>query len=393
MLAERCALEQVSFGDDRRQARRLETITDLKSRVTWAQRAALIHGISYLVTAGHREFPRIHVVDALNGFGEWDWGHGNLKRFIEVTERTDGRISSFVYHAEGRRVSAHFADAQWQTVFSHTQTLGVEALVYKPHPGRWAGHSLISETNMRLTDAAVRTLVRLEGHLDIYAYPKDWLFGPDKSIFADSEGNQTDAIDAGLGNLSAIPDNSDTDVSLARASVQRLTATDPTPQLAGLNAYAKLFARENSLPDSALAITDFSNPTSAESYDASQYELVIKARSTTRDWTMPVARTIANAMAIDGSSIDIEDISLHWTNPQYLSVSQIADAGGKQLSAIPWLPETDIALELLGLTPEQIDRVIAQRDAARMDLLTSQVMNLPPLPASAFELTDGDAAA
>src|SRR5690606_39272997 len=64
----------------------------------------------------------------------------------------------------------------------------------------------------------------------------------------------------------------DDDAENPRADVKQFPAATPEPHLASLNAYAKMFARATSLPDTAVAITDLSNPTSAEAYDASQYE-------------------------------------------------------------------------------------------------------------------------
>ena len=38
-----------------------------------------------------------------------------------------------------------------------------------------------------------------------------------------------------------------------------------------------------------------------------------------------------------------------------------ADAGSKQLAAVPWLAETEVGLELLGLDDQQIKRALADR--------------------------------
>jgi hypothetical protein len=59
-----------------------------------------------------------------------------------------------------------------------------------------------------------------------------------------------------------------------------------------------MFAREASLPDTSVAITDIANPTSADSYDASQNELIAEAEGATDDWTPPLRRSIQRALAI-----------------------------------------------------------------------------------------------
>ena len=49
-----------------------------------------------------------------------------------------------------------------------------------------------------------------------------------------------------------------------------------------------------------------------------------------------------------------------------------ADAGQKQLAAVPWLAETEVGLELVGLTEQQITRATAERRrAAGRDVLAA----------------------
>jgi hypothetical protein len=44
-----------------------------------------------------------------------------------------------------------------------------------------------------------------------------------------------------------------------------------------------------------------------------------------------------------------------WRSPRFLSRAAQADAGMKTIAAVPWLAETSVGLELLGLTEQQID--------------------------------------
>src|SRR5699024_5986032 len=99
-----------------------------------------------------------------------------------------------------------------------------------------------------------------------------------------------------MGRIKGIPDDQDQDdPALARAEVKQFAASSPEPHLAAINTHAKLTAREFSLPDTALAITDVSNPTSAESYDASQYELIAEAEGTVDDWAPALRRAAIRA--------------------------------------------------------------------------------------------------
>src|SRR5690348_9383423 len=131
--------------------------------------------------------------------------------------------------------------------------------------------SRISRAIMSLHDQGLRAVIRLEAHSDIYAIPDLWMFGADESIFKNADGSQKASWQIVMGRLKGIPDNDEAPESLARANVKQIPASSPEPQLSRLNAAAKMFAREASLPDTAVAVTDMANPTSAEAYDASQH--------------------------------------------------------------------------------------------------------------------------
>jgi hypothetical protein len=176
-----------------------------------------------------------------------------------------------------------------------------------------------------------------------------------------------------LGRIKGIPD--DEEAETPRADVKQFPASSPAPHLAALNAYAKLMAREASLPDTALAISEITNPTSAESYDASQYELIAEAEGATDDWSPGLRRVMMKALAIANGVTEIPDtwasIAPKWRDPRYISRAAMADAGMKQLVAMPWLAETDVGLELLGLTAQQRERAESERRRARAQTMLS----------------------
>ncbi len=53
-----------------------------------------------------------------------------------------------------------------------------------------------------------------------------------------------------------------------------------------------------------------------------------------------------------------------WRSPVHLSRAAQADAGAKQIAVVPWLAETEVGLELLGLDEQQIRRAMADRRRA-----------------------------
>jgi hypothetical protein len=166
-----------------------------------------------------------------------------------------------------------------------------------------------------------------------------------------------------------VPDDPDRDGNLARADVKQFPAQSPEPHMAQLSALAKLFAREAYLPDSALAITDMANPTSADAYVAANDDLIAEAEGATDDWSLPLRRSVARALAIQnrdpGLAEQVRTLNVRWRSPMHVSRAAAADAGAKQISSVPWLAETEVGLELLGLSPEQVERATAERRRAQ----------------------------
>lgn len=207
--------------------------------------------------------------------------------------------------------------------------------------------------------------------MDIYSYPDFWLLGAlAKDVKGDDDGA---AMRAALGKIRGIPDlpaddPNARDNNLDRADIKHFPASAPTPNLAQMNTLAKLFAREASLPDTAVAITDFSNPTSGDSYDASQYELISEAEGAQDDWSPAVRRSFVRALQIRHRLAEVpqEWLSIQdkWRDVRYTSRAAQADAGMKILTADPTLAGTEVGYELLGLSGDQIRRVMVERRRA-----------------------------
>jgi hypothetical protein len=374
-LARRCNLDGMVWPDgelDSLGLREMWTANNLDSEVDQAIVSSLIHGTAFVVSTrgdASRGEPAalLHFKDALNATGEWDPRARRLRNLLSITGRDDkGKPTSLALYLDGVTVVAE-DDGGWDVdVQEHPWGVPAEPLVYKPRLGRWAGSSRISRPVMSITDQATRAVIRLEGHMDVYSFPEMWMLGADESIFKDEQGNLKPSWQVMLGRIKGIPD--DEDALVPRADVKQFPASSPEPHLAALNAYAKMFARETSLPDTAIAISDMANPTSAESYTASREDLIAEAEGTTDDMSSPLRRAAARTLAMQNGLSEVppewQSIDTKWRSPIYLSRAQHADAGAKQIGAAPWLAETDVGLELLGLDRQQIERAVSQKRRA-----------------------------
>ena len=350
----------------------VEQDNNLTSQVTQALTDSALHGVSFLVnTRGAEGEPRslVHAKDALNATGDWNSRLHRLDNLLSVTswdENDTNRPTGLVLYKRGVTVTADREGGAWtvnQT--EHPYGMPAEALIYRPRPSRPWGRSRLSKPIMSLHMQALRELMRLEGHMDVYSWPDFWLLGADMSAFTNADGTQKDAWRVVLGRIKGLEDNPDKPDALARPDVKQFPASSPEPHIKTLGLFARLFAREASLPDSATAIEGYSNPPSAESYDASQYELIAEAEGARDDWDSPIARCAARALAIsngdDGVPESYRTIGPLWRDVRYTSRAAQADAGGKQVAAAPWLAETEVGLELLGLSAQQIKRALADK--------------------------------
>lgn len=361
----------------------------LASEIDGAIVAAMQHGPAFLVnTRGGDGEPDalIHVKDATEATGVWNRRRRHLDNLLSVIEKDkDGQVLSLVLYLDNETVMAHRdkASAKWQVDrIEHVYGVPAEVLPYKPAPKRPFGRSRITQPMMGLQDAATRELARREGHMDVFSYPEFWLLGADESSLTNGDGSRMSVWEARMGRIKGLPDDKESTIpQLGRADVKQFPAASPDAHWSDINGLAKLFAREASLPDTAVAISGLSNPTSAESYDASQYELIAEAEGAVDDFTPALRKSFVRALAmknkvaIDEIPDDWKSIDAQWRDPRYLAKSAQADAGMKQVSAVPWLAESEVGLELLGLTPQQVKRAMADKrrvsSLSLVDRLTS----------------------
>lgn len=399
-LARRCNLDSMVWPDgdiDSLGFRELWDGNRLGSETDQGITSGLIHAVSFVVAGrGEDNEPAalVHFYDASDATGDWNPRTRRLDSLVTIHSRDDqGKVTALTAYLPNRTVSGVLEGGRWSSdVSEHTFGVPAAPLVYKPRLKRPFGRSRISRPLRAIQDAGVRSLVRLEGHSDVYSFPEFWMLGADPSIFKNEDGSQTTRFQQMLGRIKGIPD--DEEAENPRADVKKFSAESPAPHLSSLNAYAKLFAREASLPDTAVAITDLSNPTSAESYDASQYELIAEGEGATDEWSPPLRYITQVALAMQNDLDAVPDewrsIDTQWRNPRYISRAEQADAGMKQLQSAPELQGTEVGYELLGLTSQQIKRVQGEVQRAQSNRRLDALIGIgQPQPQPEEAATDG----
>ncbi|MFD9615338.1 phage portal protein, partial [Streptomyces sp. NPDC059083] len=349
--------------------------------------SSLIHSCAFLInTEGEAGEPKslIHVKDALNATGEWNPRARQLDNLLSITGRGErgadpAAVTSFALYLDGLTITAEWDKTSGWQVDRQEHKWGVpaEVVAYQPREdGRPFGSSRISRAVMSLHRAALRTVTRMEAHADIYSFKDLLILGADESVFKNPDGSQKTVWQVMMGRINGIPD--DDEATNPRAEVHEIAAETPQPHLDMLKQQAQLFSGETSIPLTSLGVSDMSNPTSADSYIASREDLIAEAEGATDDWARPFRRSMIRALAIqNGIGMDEvpakwSSIDTKWRSPVYLSRAAQADAGMKQITAVPWLAGTSVGLELLGLTDQQIRQALAERRQASASLALSE---------------------
>ena len=405
ILARRCNLDGFVWPDgdlDSLGAREVWDGNALDAESNSAIISSLIHGVAFLVnTSGMDGEPRslIHVKDAMSATGDWNPRARRMDNLLSVVERDkEHDVTSLALYLDGKTITAQRDGSRWFVdQQEHPWGVPAEALVYKPRVGRPFGCSRISRPVMSLHDQALRTVIRLEGHADIFSYPELWMLGADPSVLTGENGQPLPVWQAVLGRIKGIPDDDEAPEGLARADIRQFQAASPQPHLDALKQQAQLFSGETSIPLTSLGVSDMSNPTSADSYIASREDLISEAEGATDDWAPAFRRSMIRALAIANDESSIPDawasIDTKWRSPVYLSRAAQADAGMKVITAVPWLANTSVGMELLGLSSQQIERAMAEQrrsqTASLVDRLTAATAAAPTTPAVAANGTGG----
>lgn len=242
----------------------------------------------------------------------------------------------------------------------HSMGMPVELLPYRADLSRPFGRSRITRGVMYNTDAAVRTMLRTEVGAEFYNAPQRYALGADEDAFKDAAGNILPGWSVMIGRLLTLSRDEEGELP----KVGQFAQQTMQPNIDQLRAIAQMFSSETSLPVSALGIVS-DNPDSAQAMMAKWGELGIEIEHWQRTALGPAWRRLmvrAVAMTTDSPAALSEARSLRakfgkWSEPDEVSQAQGALA---RVQAVPRLAETDVELERMGYTPDQIDRIQAQ---------------------------------
>ena len=390
LLTRRCNLEGFTWVDGDLGSLGVSEVwrdNHLGAEVNRALTASCTHATSFLAVShgdpsAGEPAALVHGLDALNCTGLWNVRSRSLDAAVAVTERDDDGPSALALFLPNLTILASKSTGRWLVTSRDTHHLGVpvEALPYRPQLGRPFGASRITRPLIAAHKAAARTLVRLESSSDVYSQPLLALLGADSSVFTNADGTPNKAFRSTVGSALGIPDDQellDEGNNLARASIQQIAASSPKPHIDTLRQWAQVAAAETNVPEIYFGVSDKANPSSADALFIQDLPLITEAEGAMDDWTPAIQRTMLRALQAASDLEEVPDewrtLMPKWRSPRYESRAAMADAGAKQIAALPWLGETEVGLEMLGLDASQIERALSEKRRAQAIMLTKSL--------------------
>lgn len=303
----------------------------------------------------------------------WDRRTRSLKAALTINDVDDlGRPTRLTLFLPYATTVFETRNDVWFIADVRKNSLGrvpVEPLPFRPSLDRPFGRSRISRAVMTITDRAVRAALRMDISSEIYTAPGLLLRGVSEEAWADIKQSWSWR----LGSIKGVTRDQDGEVP----EVTTLPQQSMQPYVEQLRELAAEFSGATSIPISQLGIVQ-DNPSSAEAIYAAKEELVIEAKNANRTYTYALNRIFQDVVMLrDGLSEvspELANVSSRWRNPAMPSVVSQSDAMVKQISAIPWLAETDIALEELGYDESQITRLLSAKRRSDSKGVLSQLM-------------------
>jgi hypothetical protein len=296
----------------------------------------------------------------------WDPRKRAIRSFLSLTGfNDDGEPVAMTMYLPNLNVIMTKDRGKWSVDRRpHLYGVPVDPLRYKPRVGRPFGSSRISRSVMSLHMQALAAMIRADVNGEAYSLPRYVLLGATEQAFQNADGSPKSTWQAAWDAVWAIGD--DEEAENPRADVKQFTGQSPEPQNAHLRMLAQMFSGETGIPIGELGLIGDANPTSAEALQVAKDDLIGEAEQTTDNWSPDLSSTITRALSMlnrGNLPADLE-VKPKWRSPMHESRAAAADAGTKIVTMAPWLADTEVGLELMGLSRDQIDRAMAEKRRA-----------------------------
>jgi hypothetical protein len=399
-LEQRLDLEAFRWADgaDAAELEEIAEANDLYDESSLAHLDALTYGREY-VTVGSADDddapPIITYESPLDMTLAWD---ARLRKPLyalrECQDRYDFGLTPderlITVYLPDQTIHAVQAGSDWKVLDRDKHGLGVVTVLRmanRQRTGDRVGKSEITPEVRSITDAACRRLMGIEVAAEFFGAPQRYILGASESAFQDAEGNAKSAWETYIGRVLALERDEDGNVP----TVGAFTAHDPSGQTKIIDLYARIMSSQLSVPPHMLGYTS-DNPASADAIRSAEGALVKKAERRIRRFSATHRATMHLALWVrDGERPDpARRIDTVWRNPATPTIAAQTDAAVKMVAAGLLPADSEVALEMAGLTEDQRQRVAAERRRAEGRQVLASLMTQGAEEAAGLEADDGD---
>lgn len=374
-LEERLDVDGFRYGGSAANDDDLNEIWDANQMGTEAPLAhldALVYGRSYVAVGSGNCGPNvadcpplITVESPMDMTVDWDARIRQVMAALRLWELDGQRAATLYTPAETISIVQDQSTDMWQIMDRDQHNLGVVPVVRMANRQRVndrVGRSEITTAVMSVTDAACRTLLGLEVAREFYGAPQRYILGAAESAFQDAQGNSKSAWETYIGRVLAIERDEDGNVP----TVGQFPAYDPSSFTRIIDMYARLMSGVSGMPPHYLGYTT-DNPASADAIRSTEARQVKRAERKQQAFGGPWAQVQRLALMIRHG--DLPDaahrIQTVWRNPATPTIAAQTDATVKLVQAGILPPESDVTLEMVGMSAA--DRLRVQADRRRAE--------------------------
>lgn len=362
-LADRSVLNGFTTDDEQtsEELRAVYRANDMDSTYRKAVLCELKHCCAFwTVTTDASGAPVVSAYPATSASAIWDDALKEVSAGLVVTESkaldTGMRVPSVLsVYTRSAVIVITRRGSRWAAEYRE-HSMGrplIEPMAYGATLERPFGSSRISRAVMSITDDAIRQRARMEVAAESSTLPQTWLLGTYRKL---TDGSNR--WDASMGAINEITKDPDGESPTIWQSAQL--------QMEPLNAYFRALACQMSsvtdVPVSFFGVAN-DNPSSSDAIAASLEPLVIDAKNLNADNSKALRNVALMCLAVvHGTDFASErdagiNVNPRFMSPAYPSAVSQSDAVLKQVQALPKLANSDVMLELLGYTDEQMQRI------------------------------------
>ena len=342
------------------------TANKMRQRSQLAHLAALKYGRAFLVAGsdGPYGMPLLTAESPANMAAEYD------ARTMQVTAalqryRFWGAQAAALYLPDVTVYLTCPEGGAWQVTERDEHNMGmcpVTILSNRAELEDLYGRSEITPEVMAITDVACRRLLGMDIAAEFFSSPQRWVIGAAMTSFQDTDGNPLSAWQSYIGRILALERDEEGELP----SVGQFSANSPQPFIDVLQFYARLMSAASRVGASRLGLqTD--NPVSAEAIRAEDAQLDELARNKHDTFADAYMTNMQHALMIaNGGTLpeDAQQLEVMWANPSVPSPLVTAQAVMAQVQSGVLPPTSDVAMDQLGYTPAEQERIKADRKRA-----------------------------